>query len=61
MVLALLHMVVSALFSLVTMFKNLVEGDRGDTTRCTLHLSVAAQVSGARQLKCKLTLVWYII
>jgi len=61
MVLALLHMVVSALFSLVNMFKKLAEGDRGEAKRCTLHLSVAAQVSRARHHKCKLTLVWNII
>ena len=47
MVLALLHMVVSAKFSLVNMLKKLVEGDRGEAKRCTLHLAVAAQVSGA--------------
>ena len=61
MVLALLHMVVSGLFSLVNMFKRLVEGDRSEAKRCTLHLSVAAQVSRARHFKCQLTLVWYII
>ncbi|KAJ7393021.1 cGMP-dependent 3',5'-cyclic phosphodiesterase [Desmophyllum pertusum] len=43
MVLALLHMIVSALLSLINMFKNLAEGDRGEAKRCTLHLSVAAQ------------------
>ena len=54
MVLALFHIVVSALLSLVNMFK-LAEGDRGEATRCTLHLSVAAQVSRPRHLKCKLS------
>ncbi|XP_078368961.1 cGMP-dependent 3',5'-cyclic phosphodiesterase-like [Oculina patagonica] len=43
MVLALFHMVVSALLSLTNMLKKLAEGDRGEATRCTLHLSVAAQ------------------
>lgn len=48
MVLVLFRMLVSAMLSLANMFKKLTEGDRGETTRGTLHLTVAAQVSRAR-------------
>lgn len=37
------HMLVPAVLSLVNMFKKVREGDRGEATRCTMHLTAAAQ------------------
>lgn len=56
MVLAPFHMLVSGLVWVVNMLRSLSQESRGEAKRCTLHLSVATQVSTARHFKCKRTL-----
>ena len=50
MVLVPLDMLASVLLSVVNMLRNLSQESRGEAKRCSLHLSVATQVSTARQL-----------
>ena len=51
MVLVPFHMLVSALFSVINMLRSLSQEGRGEAKRCSLHLSVATQVSTARHFQ----------
>ena len=51
MVLGPFHMLVSGLVWAVNMLRSLSQESRGEAKRCTLHLSVATQVSTAHHFK----------